>query len=189
MIPAYPLTWPDILPRAKSRERSRFTATLAAALDNVESSLKRFGQDSGRPVKDIVLSSNVTLGVKKPDDPGIAAWFTWDGDQLCIAVDRYLTPAENLQAIHHVIEARRTELRHGTLALVKATFRGFRALPAPKSWRDVLDYRAPQPVRAVIDETYRRLASKAHPDKDGGSHQRMSELNRARDEALKECGA
>ena len=31
-------------------------------------------------------------------------------------------------AIHHIIEARRVELRHGTLALVRATFAGFLAL-------------------------------------------------------------
>jgi curved DNA-binding protein CbpA len=42
----------------------------------------------------------------------------------------------------------------------------------------------------VSDETitacYRRLAADAHPDR-GGSHERMSELNAARDEALREA--
>lgn len=33
----------------------------------------------------------------------------------------------------------------------------------------------------------RRLASAAHPDKPGGSHERMAELNAAQDAALKEC--
>jgi hypothetical protein len=30
---------------------------------------------------------------------------------ICIAVDRYLTVEGNLQAIHHIIEARRTYAR------------------------------------------------------------------------------
>ena len=189
MISAYPLTWPATMPRAKYREKSRFKVTLAAALDHVETSLRLFGRDSGRAVKDVVLSSNCTLGVSKPADPGVAAWFTWDGDQVCIAVDRYHSPAENLQAIHYVIEARRVEMRHGTLALVKATFRGFRALPAPpgaKTWRQVLELPTGVIPRSDVDAAYRRLASSAHPDK-GGSHERMSELNRAREQGIEEC--
>ena len=41
--------------------------------------------------------------------------------------------------------------------------------------------------RGAITSHYRILASAAHPDRDGGSHAQMSELNQARDEALKEC--
>lgn len=188
-VNAYPLCWPDVIPRHKVRESSRFKATLSSALNNVETSLRGFGKDSGRPVKDIVLSSNCTLGVTRPDDPGVAAWFTWDGDQVCIPVDRYRTPEENLQAIHYIIEARRVELRHGTLALVKASFRGFRALPPPlgkRTWREVLGL-ANGADAAAVNAAYRRLAAEAHPDR-GGSHERMSELNAAREEALRAIG-
>lgn len=180
MIPAHPLQWPDIIPRCKVREKGRFDTTIARALGNVETSLRRFGSDSGKPLRDIVLSSNCTLGANRPADPGVAAWFVWDGDQVCIPVDRYTTPEANLQAIHHIIEARRVELRHGTLALVKASFRGFRALPAPpdaKSWRDVLEVGN----TTTLDEckrNYRILAASAHPDR-GGSHEAMSALNAA----------
>jgi hypothetical protein len=188
MISAHPLTWPDIIPRSRSRESGQFKATLAAALNNVETSLRRFGNDSRKPVKDIVLSSNVTLGVTRPSDPGVAAWFTWDGDQVCIPVDRYTTVEANLQAIHHIIEARRVELRHGTLALVKASFRGFRALPPPpgsKHWSDVLNV-SPAATPEEIDRAYRKLASAAHPDR-GGSHEQMTTLNRARELGLQEA--
>lgn len=141
---AYPLQWPDHIPRTANRERSKFKTSLTASLANVQNSLRMFGNDSGKPVSNIVLSSNVTLGVTKPSDPGVAAWFTWAGESICIPVDRYLAPEENLQAIHHVIEARRVELRHGTLHLVKATMKGFKALPPPpgskprRSWAEVL---------------------------------------------------
>lgn len=192
MIPAHPLCWPDTIPRHRGmRERGQFKATLTVALENVETSLRLFSKDSGRPVKDVVLSSNVTLGAHRPADPGVAAWFTWDGDQVCIPVDRYATVEANLQAIHHIVEARRVEMRHGTLALVKASFRGFRALPAPASkrdWRDVLGFAGDvQPSRALVIERYRSRASSEHPDR-GGSDAAMSELNAARDEALRAIG-
>jgi curved DNA-binding protein CbpA len=37
---------------------------------------------------------------------------------------------------------------------------------------------------AEIKTAYKRAAQKAHPDKKGGSNQKMKELNHARDEAL-----
>ncbi|MEJ0093295.1 MAG: J domain-containing protein [Methylocella sp.] len=141
MTTAFPLSWPDGFPRTIRRETGQFKTTLAGALENVETSLTAFGKSSGKPVANIILSSNVSLGREKPDDPGVAVWFTWENTQICIPVDRYSTPAANLQAIHHVIEARRTELRHGTLAVVRATMKGFIALPAPggkRPWWEVL---------------------------------------------------
>lgn len=186
---AYPLTWPSQFPRAKQREKGAFKTSLAGALGNVQDSLRRFATDSGKKLDGLVISSNVTLGVNRPEDPGVAVWFTWDGLQVCVAVDRYATVEGNLQAIHHIIEARRVELRHGTLALVRATFTGFLSLPAPagKHWTDVLSL--PRDAkRADVEAAYRRLASQRHPDKAGGSHEAFTELNAARDEALKELG-
>jgi hypothetical protein len=128
---AFPLAWPPAFPRSERRETGQFKTTLEGALRNVEDSLRKFGVDSRKPVSRVVISSNYTLGVRSPADPGVAVYFTWDGMEVCIPVDRYATLASNLQAIHHIVEARRTELRHGTLHLVRATFRGFAALPAP----------------------------------------------------------
>lgn len=185
---AYPLQWPESMPRTPRRERSKFKTSLSAALNNVNDSLRRFGADSGRPVTNVVLSSNCTLGQTNPADPGVAAWFTWAGESICIPVDRYEKPEENLQAIHHVIEARRTELRHGTLHLVKATMKGFKALPPPpgskarRAWTDVLGI-PPHASKEQIDYAYRERAKKAHPDA-GGSTEAMAELNQAKQEAL-----
>jgi hypothetical protein len=186
---AYPLTWPPGLPRSKHRETGRFRTEISAALKNVQDSLTRFGQDSGRDVTSIVLSSNYSLGVSKPADPGVAAWFMWDGEQRAIGIDRYDTVEANLQAIHHVLEARRVELRHGTLHLVRATFEGLKALPPPKgeSWSEILGV----PATATAEQiraAYSAKAREAHPDT-GGSHDAMARLNRARDIALQERGA
>lgn len=185
---AFPLCWPPNFPRCKTREKGKFSTSLSAALSNVETSLKRFGSDSDKSVSNIVLSSNCSLGFSRPTDPGIAVWFVWDGLQVCIPVDRYLTAEANLQAIHHVLEARRVELRHGTLALVRATMTGFVALPAPaKPWWEILGL--PESAsREKILGAYRALATTCHPDR-GGSNAMMAELNTARDAALKAVAA
>jgi hypothetical protein len=185
----YPLAWPENMPRWKSaRQPGQFKTTLAGAMNNVADSLRRFGTDSGKPVTEVVISSNVTLGRNNPEDPGVAIWFKWDGLSVCIPVDRYSKVEANLQAIHHIVEARRTELRHGTLALVRATFTGFAALPAPggrKSWNEVLGFSNKRADAEAVEAAYRRLARARHPDR-GGSNEAMAELNAARDEALRE---
>lgn len=200
MIP-YPLQWPETMPRwAKARDSGQFKTSLPGAIKNVRESLQRFANDSGKQITGIVISSNVSLGADKPSDPGVSVWFTWDGLSVCIPVDRYSKVEANVQAIHHIIEARRTELRHGTLALVRATFSGFAALPAPagpdgvtpirkKSWREVFGLIPIGPVtQEEIEAAFRRLAKSCHPDKPGGSSEAMKELNIARETALRESG-
>lgn len=164
-----------------ARDTGQFKTSLAAALKNVDDSLRLFGRDSGKAVSEVVISSNVTLGHTRPTDPGVAVWFTWESQSICIPVDRYSTVEANLQAIHHVLEARRVELRHGTLALVRATMKGFQALPAPKSWREVLGISATEEVTEQSLQTFYRNAAKlAGPGSD-----RLAEINMARDRARK----
>jgi hypothetical protein len=90
----------------------------------------------------------------------------------------------NLQAIHHIIEARRTELRHGGLNIVKQTFKGFTALPAP-DWKRALGL--DQPGRTItkqdVEAAYRERAKTAHPDR-GGSDAAMADLTAAKTMAL-----
>ena len=190
MTTAYPLTWPDHIPRSKSREKGKFSVSLSTALSNVLTSIRLFAKDSGKAMSGIVISSNVTLGAERPEDPGVAVWFVWDGLQVCIPVDRYMTVAANLQAIHHVIEARRVELRHGTLALVRASFMGFKALPPPPGqaqWWDVLG--VPRTAtRDQIEAAWKAKAKTAHPDT-GGSDAAMTALNKAKADALRAVAA
>jgi hypothetical protein len=179
MTTAYPLAWPGGFPRAKLRERGQFKTSLEGALKNVEGSLRLFAKDSGKNLTGVVMSSNYTLGVRSPADPGVAVYFTWDGIQICIPVDRYDSIASNLQAIHHIIEARRVELRHGTLALVRATFQGFAVLPAPgPAWHVTLGVAENAPI-AEAERAYREKAKRLHPDSPDGSHAAMAELNAA----------
>jgi len=186
MTVAYPLQWPSNLKRSSTREGSRFKVTLPAALKNVQASLRLFGRDSGKPVANMVISSNYTLGDENPNDGGVACYFVWDGLSVCIAVDRYRRIEENLQAVHMIIEARRTELRHGTLQMVRASFTGLAALPPPtpgRNWWEVLEL-TPKATTTQIQDAFRRLANVRHPDR-GGTANAMAELNRAREEAMR----
>jgi hypothetical protein len=185
---AFPLTWPQQFPRTKHRSGGSFKTALSAAIKNVQDSLRLFGVDSGKKTESVVISSNVTLGVNRPADPGVAVWFTWDGLQVCIPVDRYDSVQANLQAIHHILEARRVELRHGTLALVRATFTGFKALPSPAAdqWRNVLGVEPGESDLKKIEEAYKRLRSAAHPDRKGGDHTEFNRVQLAWEQAQQE---
>lgn len=177
--PSYPLAWPSQFPRGARRITGQFKTSLAGALKNVEHSLRLFAGDSGKKVEAFVITSNVSLGEQKPSDPGVAVWFVWDGLQLCIPVDIYQKPEANLQAIHHVLEARRTELRHGGINLVRATFTGFLSLPAPQTKPPLEILGLPQSATAQqIKDRYRELSKEHHPDA-GGSADVFAEISGA----------
>ena len=189
-FPPYPLAWPDGLPRTERKATSQFRTSLNGAIENVRKSLAAFGSDTGKPVSNVSVTSNVGgISFAEPTDTGVAIWFEWEGAQRCIAVDRYPKVQDNLQAIHHILEARRTELRHGGLHIVRQTFKGFVALPAPegaKGWREVLGLTGTVTL-SEVDRAYREKAATAHPDK-GGSAEAMQALNRARAEAKAALG-
>lgn len=184
---AYSLHWPTAQPRVERRERSPFRVTMARAVADLQDALRLFGTETGQPVSNLVISSNVTVGRARPEDPGVAVYFEWDGTRRCIAVDRFPTPADNLRAIYYVLEARRQEMRFGGLHVVRASFRGFDALPAPNDWRSTLGlHGVADATPQTVDAAWRIRARAAHPDQPGGSAERMATLNAARDAARKE---
>jgi len=185
MIPPYPLLWPEGHPRTARRDKSAFRTGFNTALKNVQDSLRLFAQDSGKALGQVQITSNASWMNEKPEDPGIAVWFEWDGAMRCIAVDRYPTVAENLQAIHHVLEARRVELRHAGINMVRTAFRGFiAALPAPGAahWTTILGV----PPNATADQITAAYREKARALGANGNEAARTELNVARDKALAE---
>lgn len=176
---AYPLEWPSGMPRSTSRHRASFRVSMARAVEDTLDALHLFAKDTGRAINGIVISSNVTLGVARPSDPGIALYFRWDGAGRCIAVDKYDRPEDNLRAIFYIIEARRVELRHGGIGIVRAAFKGFAALPpgSAEDWREVLGV-GPGADLSEAESAFRRAARSAHPDL-GGSTDKMARLNAA----------
>jgi hypothetical protein len=185
---AYPLHWPVGLPRATARSGSPFGVSLSRAVAELQDSLGLFGADTGMPVQDVVISSNVTLGAARPSDPGVAVYFEWDGARRCIAVDRFARPEDNVRAIYTILEARRQEMRCGGLHIVRAAFQGFSALPPPRDWRDVLGV-GPDADLAAVEAAWREKARAAHPDRADGCNVLMAELNAAREAARREMAS
>lgn len=193
MTTAYPLAWPTGFPRTKSRQTSKLRTTLPGAVNNVRDAMRKFGKDSGQDVKDVVVSSNVTLMEPRPADPGVACYFVWDGVQCCIPIDRYHHVEENLQAVSLIIEAERTKLRHGGLNIVRAAFRGYASLPPPTQadgslnapWREVLGVKKDTTI-AAVRQAYHDLVKRTHPDKGGdpGEFNRIVDAWRAAQEEL-----
>lgn len=186
----YPLSWPKEWPRTPTKAKSQFKTTIYQALKNVQEELVRFGKDSEIAVDEVLISSNYSLGNQNPEDSGVAVYFTWDGVPTCIAVDRYQRIEENLQAIFRCIEAERTKLRHGGLNLVRASFRGYAALPPPlqagsgKPWFEILGVKKNAEWGEVV-EAHKKLAKQNHPDL-GGSQSAMAAINEAFQQAKAE---
>lgn len=169
---------------------AQFTTSFVNARDGLLEELERMRAVS------VVLSTNVELrpdgrpyapyARRKPDDPAVAVYFTWRGQQYAIACDCWHLVEHNLQAIRKTIEAMRGIERWGTGDMVVAAFAGFKALPeqaSPSSgltWWAVLGFSSPDVSPTAIETAYKQLAKKYHPDVPGGSHEMMQQLNHAR---------
>ena len=186
---AYPLTWPLGYPRAAERSEAQFKTSFAQARDGLFEELRLMRADA------VVLSSNIELkrdglpyAGRNPLDPGLAVYFTWREQQYVVACDCWRRAEHNLQAIRKTVEALRGIARWGTSEMMAAAFTGFKALPeqasaaASTTWWGILGVKhwaSPDEINAA----YKLLAKKAHPDV-GGAHERMTELNTARDQGL-----
>ena len=193
-----PLAWPLGWPRTPEHRRqpSRFTShgrdiTLSAAMERLEAELGRLG------AREPLLSSNLKLGISgvilsgqaEPRDNGIAVYFTLKGHERVLACDRYTSAAGNIAAIAAHIDALRRIERYG-VGTIEQAFAGYTALPAPHadnrpSWRAALGFPPHTPVTADDVRVNFRAKAKlvAHDEA------RLTELNLARDAALRELGA
>lgn len=211
-LEAYPLAWPigwrRTSPELRTRApfgRSQFVQTgidsttgqrrgynskvqltIDGGTRRVLETLERMGFN-----KSVVISSNLVLrvdglprgGQRQPVDTGVAVYWGTGKNARCMAVDRYDRVADNLAAIAATLEAMRLIERHGGAEIISRAFTGFTALPAPEQPWQVLGLGA-NPTRDQVDEAYRRLASKHHPDREGGSAHEMARINAARDALL-----
>lgn len=204
-----PLSWPAHRPRTPAfrRQTGKFRQhggpiTVAGAMDRVEIEVQRLGGINA------LLSSNLDLridgrprsGGSRPADPGVCLYFTLKAEPFALACDTYTDPAQNIAALAAHLEATRAITRHG-VASAAETLQAFSALPPPspvsaaRTCWDVLGLsRAvvmalPATVRAAaVNEAFRTLSRKTHPDA-GGDQAAQAELNAARAQALKEIDA
>lgn len=180
---AYPLQWPPGWPRTLSTSRQKWpnSVTVTAALGDLEREMRLLG------VRQIVLSSDVTLGVSDAPDPGVVAYGILDGQQIAIPCDRWTTVAANVRAIAKTVEAMRGMQRWGAKHMIRAMFQGFTAIAPPNDWRTVLGLDGAVTTEQVRAKQ-RELALRHHPDR-GGDAARMAEINDAADRALRELAA
>jgi hypothetical protein len=192
-IDAYPLQWPLGWARTHCDDRraSLFQVSFARSRDEVLRSVRLLGGE------DVVISSNLPLkrngqpyaSQAEPTDPGIAVYWTQDRQPRVMACDCWRTVRDNLRAVGLTIDALRAIDRSGATQLLERAFTGFAALPEStavvRSWRDVLHLNGQPVTQRDVLEAFKRRLPFCHPDS-GGSHDLMVELNRARDEALRE---
>jgi hypothetical protein len=197
-IDAYPLRWPVGWARTASPDRreSRYQVTFARARDELLRSVYQLGAED----QDIVISSNIALrrdgrpyaNQAEPTDPGIAVYWTQDRQPRVMACDCWRTTRDNLRAVGLTVDALRAIERSGATQLLERAFTGFAALPEStavvRSWRDVLHLNGQPVTQRDVLEAFKRRLPCCHPDS-GGSHDAMVDLNRARDEALREVAA
>lgn len=192
----YPLAWPAHRPRRRWQDRVKgdFQAggkliTLAAA-DKLEDQIERLGG------KYPILSSDIELRMdgrpradrSPPADPGACVYFELKGRPMAMACDAYTSVQMNMAAIANHIDAVRRQARYG-VASAEESLQAFQALPAPggNHWTATLGLSRGEATPGAVKAAHRRLLAGAHPDQ-GGSHDRMAELNAARDAALKDVG-
>lgn len=184
-IEAFPLQWPPGRPRSKYPERSRFEGTLGRAIRDVQDEVRRLGGAQ------LVISSNLPLrrdgmpyaNASQLADRGVAVYFRYKKRPMCFACDRWNKIEDNMRAISHTIAALRGIERWGTGQMVEQAFTGFVALPAPEQPWQVLGLDTSNPTPEQIEDAYRCLAMRHHPDR-GGDAQEMARINAARDALL-----
>jgi hypothetical protein len=199
---AYPLAWPFGWKRtpAHSRQRATFGATKLNSYGWNSKERLTLAEASGRLVRELellgainqVLSTNLELrldgwprsGQRAPDDPGAAVYFEYAGKATALACDKWDRVEDNIAAIAKHIEALRGMDRWGVGSLEQA-FTGYQALPAPDPWWKLLGLDGPTRDAKAIGAAYRKASAQAHPDRPGGSHDRMAAVNAARDEGMK----
>ncbi len=206
---AYPLLWPQGWKRAVGRSRAKFgkltfmdhglsadgqqlgwhskgALSISQGTDRVLSVLDQMGYN-----RSVIISSNLALrndglprsGQREPEDPGVAVYWGNGQKARCIAVDQYDRVADNLAAIAATLEAMRAIARHGGAAILERAFTGFVALPAPEQPWQTLGLDTSRPTREQVEDAFRRLAMKHHPDR-GGDASEMARINAARDQLL-----
>lgn len=199
MTEAFPLKWPMGRERQTkySRKPAQFKTTPGRARDELLRELKMLG------AKDVVISSNVSTYRRggqdimyadqsaAKEDPGVAVYYTWKGEQYALACDRYTTVTDNLQALNKTVNAIRGIERWGTGEMMKAAFSGFKALPEQSqsysAWYEVLEVSQNANVNQ-IKEAYRRKAMESHPDR-GGNSETFNRVQTAYQQGLSAVGS
>lgn len=188
---AFPLHWPDGYPRSNYKKRSAFRCTFSGAVKGITHEIRLMGG------KNPIISTNIPIKkdgfpysattFRKPDDPGVAVYFTYENEQIVLACDKWTNIEENMQAICKALEAMRGIERWGVTDMLKRAFTGFKALPNGvteynnEPWFKVLHVSKTAPEE-MVKTAYRHLVKKYHPDNlDTGDSKMFEKIQAAYD--------
>lgn len=210
----FPLQWPEGFARTKEggRLRSKFgfkssgQVSLSVARDELLLELGRLGAANFVITSDLPVNrAGLPYASGRVSDPGVAAWFILADQERVFSCDRWLSHAENMQAIAKSISAMRGLERWGMADVVERVIGGFAALPAggetsngapppprKRTWREVLNMTgsvmealAKDDQLAIMKTRHRDAIKVAHPDR-GGDPALAAEINAALAEAERE---
>ncbi|MWG32954.1 J domain-containing protein [Halomarina oriensis] len=192
------LDWPPGFERTPVDERRAyphgFRVDMHTAFENIVTQLQRMDVDEWRVDSGTDHRSDephipYAGAPNKPDDPGVVARWTVDGEQFAAACDAWNNIRDNAQATALYLDAKRALERYG-VATAESEFATAR-LPSAD---DVVAGAAPphQVLGVDADATdrevrraYRELAKDVHPDR-GGDPDAFQRVNDAREAMLDE---
>lgn len=187
---AFPLQWPLAYKRTAHRIKSSFKKGMDQSQNFLRDELRRLG------AKNLIVSTNIPVRkdggmyaeymARKIDDPGVAIYFKWNGKDVVMCCDRYISVWENVYALGKGIEAIRGMERWGVSDFIERAFSGFLAIEGPRKeeWYEILMVSKNAEVEQVKQQ-YRFLAMQNHPDRMGGNTAAFSRITEAYEQAKK----
>lgn len=195
------IDWPAWAERTSPAERgrtSKYSVTKHQAISRLEDELmQRVGADDWRlsTAAPHRKSDGLPYADARPDDPGAVARWTKDGDQYCVACDRYTGLRDNIRTIGLYIEEKR-RMSNRPVETGQDEFATARLPPGedeasgevvvaepPQDPHEVLGV-SPDAPEPVIRGAFRELAKEAHADQGANPDYDLAEIKRARDQLL-----
>ena len=185
------LEWPESFPRTPPEDREtypgNFRVSTRRAFQNILSELQTW-----EGVTDVQLGSGADhlkqnpnlpyANASQPDDPGVVAYFTKDGEQMAAACDRWDNLRDNGQDLYKYLHETRMQEQRGTVT-AESEYQKLRlpsaedAVAAEASPYAVLDV-DPDALSDEIRDAYRERVKVAHPDR-GGSEREFQRVQSA----------
>jgi hypothetical protein len=185
----FPLSWPAGYPVTEHRIESKFSCTFAQARDGIFNQIDLLG------AKTFFISCNVQRNKKGDlvegrliyDNPGVALYFNYKGEDKVIACDKWKYIHENLRAVEKSLEAIRGLERWGCSDIISRAMGGLKELAenageSNGAWWQVLGVDQDAPP-TYIEAAYKQKVKIYHPDKPTGNRDMFELVLRAYNEA------
>jgi hypothetical protein len=190
------LNWPEEFPRTQPEDRSAyphgFRVDMHRAFRNIKTQLERMDVDewtiaSGTDHRSDKQWLPYAGAPKKPEDPGVIARWTKDGESFAAPCDRWNNVRDNAQAVAKYLDAKRALDRYGVSTIssefaTQALPSGNEAVQAEPPAHVVLGV-DPDADRSEVVDAFRERVKETHPDH-GGDETAHERVLRARERML-----